>query len=204
MSDVFVRVPKAHRQYVLLSGAAYHDVTPDTGARYMVLEDGWRYAGLPGDALFSVTRFEPARGPGRGAAEGHPRGRAQDARHDGVDRCRRARPPGGAPAPDFGPRSPSSCSECSRCRSHAPSPRQGRYGKLFLAIVVYFIYTNAISIAENLVERGMVPALVGAWPVHAAMALAVLALLLNQTPGGRRLGMKLRSARPLGGPGASP
>ena len=75
------------------------------------------------------------------------------------------------------------------------TPREGRYGKLFLAIVVYFIYTNAISIAENLVERGMMPEFVGVWPVHAAMALAVLLLLLNQTTGGRRLGAKVRSAR---------
>ena len=203
MSDVFVRVLKPHRQYVLLSGAAYHDVAPDTGARYMVLEDGWRYAGLPGDTLFSVTRFE------RHAVrvEAQPR--------DILAGGRRML----ATMALIGSGEPAHLVELQRRISAAvsivvlgmlavplarTSPREGRFGKLFLAIVVYFIYTNAISIAENLVERGMVPALVGAWPVHAAMALAVLALLLNQTSGGRRLGMKLRSARPLRGSGASP
>ena len=75
------------------------------------------------------------------------------------------------------------------------SPREGRYAKLFAAIVVYFIYSNAISIFEKLVDRGTVPGLVGVWPVHAAMALVVLALLFNETSGGWRLGAKLRSIR---------
>ena len=83
------------------------------------------------------------------------------------------------------------------------SPREGRYGKLFLAVVVYFIYSNAISILEHLVERGMVPGSVGVWPAHAAMALVVLALLLDQATGGRRLGASLRPARRRGGGGRS-
>ena len=84
------------------------------------------------------------------------------------------------------------------------TPREGRYGRLFLAIVVYFVYSNATSIVENLVERGMVPQIVGVWPVHAAMALVVLVLLLAQTTGGRHLGAKVRSARHKYGEGESP
>ena len=64
------------------------------------------------------------------------------------------------------------------------SPREGRYGKLFLAIVVYFVYSNTISILEHLVDRGTVPGFVGVWPVHVVMVLLVLALLVNQTTGG--------------------
>ena len=83
------------------------------------------------------------------------------------------------------------------------TPREGRYGKLFLAVVVYFIYTNVLSIAENLVERGMVPGLVGVWPVHAAMALLALALLVRQSRGGRRLGAGPPARPRLRGTGAS-
>jgi len=202
MSDVFVRIRKPHRQYVLVSGAAYQVVRPEGGDRYMVLENGWRYAGLPGDAVFSVTRFE------RHAVriEAQPRATFAGGRKmlptmtlidSGV---------------------PGHLAELQRRISAAVSivvlgllavplarttPREGRYGKLFLAVVVYFIYTNAISIVENLVDRDMVPDLVGVWPVHAAMALVVVALLVNQTTGGRRLGTRLRSARRLRGEGAS-
>jgi len=202
MSGVFVRVRKPHRQYVLVSGAAYQVVRPESGARYMVLENGWRYAGLPGDAVFSVTRFE------RHAVR-------IEAQFRGAVAAGRKMI---ATMALIGSAAPGHFAELQRRISTAVSivvlgmlavplarttPREGRFGKLFLAIVVYFIYTNAISIAENLVERGMVPDLVGAWPVHAAMALVVLVLLVNQTAGGRRLGAKVRSSRPLRREGAS-
>ena len=202
MSDVFVRVRKPHRQYVLVSGGAYQAVPPDGGARYMVLENGWRYAGLPGDATFSVTRFERhavrIETQPRETFGGGYKMLATMALIDSGD--------------------PGHLVELQRRISTAisivvlgmlavplarTSPREGRYGKLFLAVVVYFIYSNAISIVENLVERGIVPGFVGVWPVHAAMALVVLALLANQTTGGRRLGAKLHSERRLRGRGAS-
>ena len=203
MSGVFVRIRKPHRQYVLVSGAAYQMVRPDGGVRYMVLENGYRYAGLPGGAIFSVTRFE------RHAVriETRPRetlaaGRKMLATMALIDSG-----------------DPGHFAELQRRISTAvsivvlgmlavplarTSSREGRYGKLFLAVVVYFIYTNAISILENLVDRGIVPGFVGAWPVHAAMALVVLALLVHQTAGGRRLGAKLLPERLRGGGGASP
>ena len=194
MSDVLVRVRKPHRQYVLVSGAAYQEVRPGGGARYMVLENGHRYAGLPGDAMFSVTRFErhavrietgpkETFGSGRNALptmalldSGEPR--------DFAEFQRRISTPfsilllGMLAVP-----------------LARTSPREGRYGRLFVAVVVYFIYANAISIVENLVEREVVPGFVGPWPVHAAMALAVIALLVNQTTGGWRLRARVRTRR---------
>ena len=202
MSDVFVRVRKPHRQYVLLSGAAYQVVRPESGVRYMVLEDGWRYAGLPGDALFSVTRFE------RHAV------RVEAPPRQAIGGGRRMLPTKAL----IGSGDSAHLVELHRRISAAVSiivlgmlavplarttPREGRYGKLFLAIVVYFIYSNAISIVENLVERGMVPVAVGVWPVHAAMALLVVALLVHQSIGGRRLGGKRRATRRVRGTGAA-
>ena len=194
MADVFVRVRKPHRQYVLVAGAAWQDVRPESGARYMVLENGYRYVGLPGDATFSVTRFE------RHAVR--------------IEAKAEAVSTGGrkilATSELIGSGDPDHLAELQRRVSAAVSivvlgmlavplarttPREGRYGRLFLAVVVYFVYSNAISIVENLVERGVVPQIVGVWPVHAAMALVVLVLLLGQTTGARRLGARVRSAR---------
>ena len=203
MTDVFVRVRKPHRQYVLVSGAAWQDVLPENGARYMVLENGYRYVGLPGDALFSVTRFE------RHAVRIEAQARETFAGGSKIL----------ATTELIGSGHPGHLAELQRRVSAAVSivvlgmlavplarttPREGRYGRLFLAVVVYFVYSNAISIVENLVERGMVPQVVGVWPVHAAMALVVLVLLLAQTMGALRLGSKVRSARRTQGEGASP
>ena len=60
MSNVFVRVRTPNRQYVRTSHAAHQVVRPASGARYMVLENGYRYAGLPWDAKLSVTPGLPS------------------------------------------------------------------------------------------------------------------------------------------------
>ena len=194
MSDVFVRLRRSHRQYVLVSGTAYQTVRPGGGGRFMVLENGYRYAGLPGDAAFSVTRFE--RYAVRIEAE---------PKETFVRRGKML-----ATMDLIGSDDPRDVAELQRRISTAvsivllgmlavplarTSPREGRHAKLFAAIFVYFIYTNTVSIFERLLERGVVPAFVGVWPVHAALALVVLALLFNQTTGGWRLGAKLRSMR---------
>ena len=53
MSNVFVRVRKPHRQVRAGVGAAYHRGARTAGARYIGARDGWRNAGLPGDACVS-------------------------------------------------------------------------------------------------------------------------------------------------------
>ena len=202
MTNVFVRVHKPHRQYVLVSRAARQDVQDGGGARYMVLEHGYRYAGVPGDAMFSVTRFQRHAvrldAPARAAAA---RGQRMLATAALID--------SGAPGhlAELQRRISAAVSIVVLGMLAVPlartSPREGRYGRLFLAVVVYFVYSNAISIVENLVERGMVPELVGVWPVHVAVALVVLALLSAQTAGAGRLRAAVRAARRRYGRGAS-
>ena len=194
MSDVFVRLRKPYRQYVLVSGTAYQTVHSGGGGRFMVLENGHRYAGLSGETAFSVTRFE------RYAVRIE-----EEPKETFVRRGKTL-----ATMDLVGSGDPRDAAELQRRLSAAisivllgmlavplarTSPREGRHARLFVAIVVYFIYTNTASVFERLLERGAVPAFVGVWPVHAAMALVVLALLFNQTSGGWRLRAKLRSIR---------
>ena len=62
------------------------------------------------------------------------------------------------------------------------SPREGRYARLGMALFIYLIYTNLLSIARVWVERGVVSDTVGMWWVHAIVAL--LGLLLLARDGG--------------------
>ena len=72
------------------------------------------------------------------------------------------------------------------------SPRGGRYAKLFLAVVVYFLYNNALGIAHKLVGRGDLPAAIGVWPVHLLLAAIALALVFQQYSGRWRLRLRWR------------
>lgn len=193
MSDVFVRIRRPDRQYVLVSRAAYQIERSGDDGRYMVLENGYRYEGQPRRAALSITRFE------RHAV------RIVEEREKAFVRGRRML----ATMALIGSTDSRHIAELRRRLSAAvsivvlgmlavplarTSPRAGRYGRLFLAVVVYFVYSNAISIFENLADRGAVPSLVGTWPVHAATALAFVVLLANQASGGMRLRSKLRTA----------
>ena len=51
------------------------------------------------------------------------------------------------------------------------SPREGRYARLGMALFIYLIYTNLLSIVRVWVERGIVDDDVGMWWVHAIVAL---------------------------------
>jgi lipopolysaccharide export system permease protein len=55
--------------------------------------------------------------------------------------------------------------------------RRGRMSNLFVAIVVYFIYSNLLSIGETLLQNGRMPAAAGLWWVHIGMALVALYFL---------------------------
>lgn len=46
-------------------------------------------------------------------------------------------------------------------------PRQGRYSKLVLGLLVYLVYANLMGAGQTALERGVLPMAVGLWPIHA-------------------------------------
>jgi lipopolysaccharide export system permease protein len=71
----------------------------------------------------------------------------------------------------------------------AVNPRTGRSGNLLMAVFVFMIYTNLVSLSQTWIARGKVPPLIGISAVHLAM-LAVLVLVFAW-----RLGVLRRFAR---------
>jgi len=62
------------------------------------------------------------------------------------------------------------------------SPREGRYARIGVGLLVYIIYTNLQSIARVWVEREIAPPWVGMWWVH-ALVLALALMLLGREAG---------------------
>lgn len=61
------------------------------------------------------------------------------------------------------------------------SPRQGRYLRLGLGLVIYIVFTNLINVGKSWITTGKVPVEVGLWWVHAIMLALVIFLLIQQT-----------------------
>lgn len=61
------------------------------------------------------------------------------------------------------------------------SPRQGRYLRLGLGLVVYIVFTNLISIGRSWIISGQTSPQLGLWWLHGAMLLFVIFLYMQQT-----------------------
>jgi lipopolysaccharide export system permease protein len=60
------------------------------------------------------------------------------------------------------------------------SPRQGKYAKLFVAILLYTAYRGLLGVAETWIADGMLPVIPGLWGVHALAAGIVLLLHVTE------------------------
>jgi len=62
-------------------------------------------------------------------------------------------------------------------------PRQGRYGKLVLGLLVYLVYANLLGAGQTALERGVVPAWAGLWWVHGGALVLALWLWMRRARG---------------------
>lgn len=174
LAQVFVRSHEAGRETVVHASRAHQRVDTDTGERYLILEDGWRYDGVPGKTDWRMTSFE---------------------RH-GVLLERRspsevARTLDGEPPSALWGRADADARAELHWRMAMPlmlvillmlavpasraSPRDGRFGRLMTAILVYVAYFQLLTYGREWIEDGVVPGWLGLWWIHAgALAIAVL------------------------------
>lgn len=63
------------------------------------------------------------------------------------------------------------------------APRQGRYGKVGVALLVLIVYLNLIAFARSQLEDGAIPLAVSFWWVHLLFLLLTLALIYKRNRG---------------------
>jgi len=64
----------------------------------------------------------------------------------------------------------------------ALKPREGRYAKVAVGVVVYFLYSNLLSAARAWIEKEDVDPGLGLWWVHVLLAGLALWLFHRQSP----------------------
>jgi len=179
LSNVFVQSLQNQRLGVMVA-ARGHQETAANGDKFIVLEDGRRYEGTPGQADYKMVdftsyamRIESKEGKSR---EGSPK--SLDLKDLVV----------GNPSPEnmgeFHWRIGLPVSVVVLALLAVPlgyvNPRAGRSANVVLAILTYTIYNNMMSIAQAWVVQGKIPGWIGLWPVHAAFAFVALLLLLRR------------------------
>jgi len=66
------------------------------------------------------------------------------------------------------------------------TPREGRFAKLFIAVLIYIVYSNLMGVGQSWIGAGKVSNWVGLWWVH-GLALALIASLYVRRYGWRDL-----------------
>lgn len=182
LNDVFIKSERDGVLDVISARGGYQFVDPQSYVRYLVLEDGFRYQGMPGDPEYRKHQY------GKYAVRLEQRG---------ISPLQRQR---FALSSDelLASLSPVASAEL-HWRLAMPiatlllpllavflsrtTPRQGRFAKLFIGVLVFVIYLNSLTVAVSWLERGVLPPMAGLWAVHAALLGLVLVYAIKHWGG---------------------
>ena len=167
-----------HERLGIMAAAQGHQETMPNGDRFLVLENGRRYEGTPGQADYRVMEF------GRYAV------RVETRESQGFVETPKslsmARLIGNPTRQNLGeilwrigiPLAAFNLALLAIPLSFV-NPRAGRTNNLIFAILTYMIYSNLISLSQAWVAQGRLGFEVGVWLVHGAM-LVLLVLLFSR------------------------
>lgn len=179
MQNVFVQNREGKNIHVLSSESAYLYTRPENGDEFMVMVNGYRYKGEPGSADYRIIKFE------KHAVR-------IDQKEVESKRLKRTGMPTSAL---WQADEPKLVAEFQRRLiipfgallmvllaiplSHS-SPREGRFARLFSAVLIYIIYNNLMNVAQSWLEQGHVPRAIGLWWVPFLLVAGTLVFVVLQ------------------------
>lgn len=179
MDNVFVQSREAEKQVILSAQGAYQTIDQKSGDQFMVLTDGFRYEGVPGNRDFKIIKYKKhgVRIDEKQVTPGHRRRRTYETTEllESNELADQAELQWRLSMPVSAVLLALLAVPLSRT-----APRQGKYAKLFAAIVIYIIYSNVMGIAKTWVERGFVSPWIGMWWVHILLFALIWILLARQ------------------------
>ena len=197
MENVFIQTGRQGELNLFSAKSAYKYQDPAGKGHFLVLVDGYRYEGAPGSAEFRIIEYREhavrVEQPQQGIFH-IDQNAAKDVLTLWQDGSR------GAMAELHWrlamPVSALLMAMLALFLSRT-NPRQGRYGKFFVGILVYVIYSNLLGVGRAWIEKGDVSAAVGLWWVHGLLLIAVMLLWFQHSGGVRawRVRQQLRGAR---------
>jgi len=143
------------------------------GDRFIVLEDGRRYEGGPGDPQYRITEFE------RYSARIETKeGKEPAVTHKTLSTWALIASPTNQNLGELLWRLGVPLSSLVLVLMAIPmsfvNPRAGRSINLLIALLTYVVYSNLLSVSVARVAQGKMDFAVGVWAVHAAMALLLV------------------------------
>ena len=187
LRDVFVETVQKGKHILIAAKSARLEDDAESGARYLVFLDGYRYQGVPGQGNWQVVRFKR-----HGILIREPAVTHYNPSHDAIPTSVLLKTKKPEQKAELQWRFAMPIMTLVLMLIAVPlsrsSPRDGRYGKMLAAVLVYVAYSNGLTVSRQLVSDGQMPAWVGLWWVHVAAILFGLAWLLKQYGWPHRVG----------------
>jgi lipopolysaccharide export system permease protein len=175
VSNIFVYYLQNDRQGVIVASRGYMEKA-DNGDRYLVMVNGRRYEGSPGQADYRIYSFGryAMRVEQSEAKTFFPSHKSRATRELLADRT-----PANLAELSFRLGMPISTAILAflAVPMSAVNPRTGRFLNFIVAVFVFMIYSNLVSMSQAWIAQDKLTAWFGMWAVHVVM-LALLALLL--------------------------
>jgi lipopolysaccharide export system permease protein len=179
ISQLFAHALHQDEEYLVTSSGAREIRDAQSGERYLVLENGFRYEGKPGQSEFNVVQFrehglllkERAIVPSK-------------RRRNAVPTMTLLRSSVPADQAELQWRIAVPLSTLLLALLAVPlsrtAPREGRFGRLIAGILLYIVYNNLLSVARSALGKGEVPVWVGTWWVHLILLAVLFGFLWSQ------------------------
>jgi lipopolysaccharide export system permease protein len=192
LHNVFLERNRGTVVEVALADHARHTVTADGLTHIVTLYDGERFEGTPGGAEFRTMRFAenvvPIAVPQIIDVIRDLEARSTQSLLDSRDAAESAELHWRITMPVMCLVLALLAVPLSRLK-----PRQGRYARVWIAVVIFFVYYNLASVGKTWIARGAMPEMLGLWWTHLVVAALALGVILG--PGLiNRLRYRLRSA----------
>jgi lipopolysaccharide export system permease protein len=188
VQNVFIAQMKEGRLGITVSRRGYREVA-ENGDRVVVLLDGRRYEGVPGNLDFKVMTF------GRYATKIEPReAQAEETSTKAMSTFGLIQAPNNARLAELLWRIGLPISAFVLALLAIPlsfvNPRASRSINLLFALFTYMVYANVLSIVQAWVSQGRVGFNTGWWVVHAAMLGFLVVLFYRRIRVGSLLGRR--------------
>ena len=175
LGDVFVQHVQHGKTGVVVAEFARIEANTETGERFVVLENGRRYQGEPGKTEYSLGSFSRygLRMPDMKTNTGQRSLGALPTEELWRSDDLKARA-------EFQYRLSTPLAVFAFMLVSVPLarslPKQGVYGRLGIAVVIYAVYVNLQQVAEKWMSTGATPDWLGTWWLSVVMALVALAI----------------------------
>lgn len=183
MENIFIQGMHQGAPGVLSSDTGHQMIDSDTGDRFLVMRDGYRYEGKPGTADYKIVEFE------KYAVRIEEKAVKKVIHKSDAKKTSEL----------WGTGVLNDTAELQRRISFPLSlillvllavplsyttPRQGKYAKVVWGIVIYILYINLSEVSYSSIAKGNLEPMVGVWWVHLVVICAIVMMM------GFRLGFK--------------